>query len=378
MKNTGEILKKAREDKGLTLHEVGLALKINSKVLKAIEEGDEAHLPAKTFLRGFILSYANYLHLDTNQVMASFYAEFGSTKPQPYIRPGLEDKPKSPEISSSSESNATPEPTPAKAQPSAPLVTPKPQSKAKSEPIPNLNDNKNTKSIAFFALGIALVVLIVFTKKMVDKYSKEAEVASEAVEQTMEGATPVIQDSEPSAPTQAANTSVPFYTPVEPMKTPSALAPVPALNPSTPPVNAASSKPAINATPAPAPTPAATPTPAIAPTPTSTPSQVAQAPMTPAPTPTPKPTPTPSTTPKAEGGRPVELIVEALDSVEIEYSSQTGKSQKIRLSAEQVHTFKSKSGLKISFSNGGAVNLIVNGKEVGIPGDLGKSISLSY
>lgn len=74
----------------------------------------------------------------------------------------------------------------------------------------------------------------------------------------------------------------------------------------------------------------------------------------------------------------MELIVEALDSVEIEYSSQTGKSQKIRLSAEQVHTFKSRSGLKISFSNGGAVNLIVNGKEVGIPGDLGKSINLSY
>jgi len=74
----------------------------------------------------------------------------------------------------------------------------------------------------------------------------------------------------------------------------------------------------------------------------------------------------------------VELIVEALDTVEIEYAAPNGKPQKIRLSAEQVHTFKSKSGLKITFSNGGAVNLILNGKEIGIPGDLGKSIKLSY
>ncbi len=54
MKKTGEILEKAREEKGLSLHEIGLSLKISSKVLKAIEEGDEAHLPAKTFLRGFL------------------------------------------------------------------------------------------------------------------------------------------------------------------------------------------------------------------------------------------------------------------------------------------------------------------------------------
>ncbi len=74
----------------------------------------------------------------------------------------------------------------------------------------------------------------------------------------------------------------------------------------------------------------------------------------------------------------MELIVEALDAVEIEYSAPNGKVQKIRLSPEQVHTFKSRSGLSIQFSNGGAVNLILNGKDLGIPGDLGKSIKLSY
>ncbi len=47
MKKTGELLKTAREEKGLSLHEIGLSLKISSKVLKAIEEGDETQLPAR-------------------------------------------------------------------------------------------------------------------------------------------------------------------------------------------------------------------------------------------------------------------------------------------------------------------------------------------
>jgi cytoskeleton protein RodZ len=92
----------------------------------------------------------------------------------------------------------------------------------------------------------------------------------------------------------------------------------------------------------------------------------------------PSATPTPTPTPKEEKPKPVELIVEAMDSVEIEYSAANGKSQKIRLSADQVHTFKSRSGLKVTISNGGAVNLILNGRDLGIPGDLGKSIKLSY
>jgi cytoskeleton protein RodZ len=73
MKKTGEILRKAREEKGLSLNEIGLSLKISSKVLKAIEEGNERQLPAKTFLRGFVQSYANYLHLDTDKILEIFY-----------------------------------------------------------------------------------------------------------------------------------------------------------------------------------------------------------------------------------------------------------------------------------------------------------------
>ena len=77
-------------------------------------------------------------------------------------------------------------------------------------------------------------------------------------------------------------------------------------------------------------------------------------------------------------GKNLELIVEALDSVDLEYLDGNGQAQKIRLNADQVHTFKSNAGLKLSVSNGGAVNLILNGKDLGVPGEVGKSIKLNY
>ncbi|WP_374034394.1 helix-turn-helix domain-containing protein [Bdellovibrio bacteriovorus] len=373
MKKTGEILKKAREEKGLSLHEIGLSLKISSKVLKAIEEGDETQLPAKTFLRGFVQSYANFLHLNSDQVLEVFYEEMGSTKPKPYIRQTDEPKaavPAEPEAKSTTASAEVTAETTATPAPEA-TVTPirkTPPPTSSNHGMQSLKENKNTKTYIILGLGVVLVGLILFTKKMIDKYSKEAEVPSAEVAQTMEGATPVVVDTSIDGGT---------LTEVEPNTTPGPLgslttAPTPAAPVSSTATPAASATPAVSTPATPSASPTATPKPTTTPSPTPT--------VTPSPTPvaSPSPSPTPTPTPKPEAGKPVELIVEALDSVEIEYSAPNGKPQKIRLSAEQVHTFKSKSGLKINFSNGGAVNLILNGKEVGIPGDLGKPIRLSY
>jgi cytoskeleton protein RodZ len=48
------------------------------------------------------------------------------------------------------------------------------------------------------------------------------------------------------------------------------------------------------------------------------------------------------------------------------------------LVADQVHTFKNKSGLKLNISNGGAVNVILNGKDLGVPGEIKKPLKLTY
>lgn len=363
MKKTGEILRKAREEKGLSLNEIGLSLKISSKVLKAIEEGNERQLPAKTFLRGFVQSYANYLHLDTDKILEIFYEEMGSTRPKPYIRENEDGTPMHPD---SPDATVTP-------------ISAKAAASRKADNLAPLQQTKNTKTVAAVVVGFILVALIIFTKKMIDKYSKEAEVPTAEVEQTMEGATPV----SPTAESESAETAPQSTTEAltsEPRSTPVNLSQAsPAPSPMTTPIVAASPSPTPKASPSvtPKPSPSATPSPTPTPTPKPSPSPVASATPSPsvaavAASPTATPTPTPTT------GKPVELIVEAFDNVEIEYSAPTGKLQKIKLSAEQVHTFKSKSGLKINFSNGGAVNLILNGKDLGIPGDLGKPIKLSY
>lgn len=49
-----------------------------------------------------------------------------------------------------------------------------------------------------------------------------------------------------------------------------------------------------------------------------------------------------------------------------------GENKKVKMSADQVQTIKAKRRVILKFSNGGAVNLIVNGTERGVPGDLGK------
>ncbi|MBC7372116.1 MAG: helix-turn-helix domain-containing protein, partial [Bdellovibrionaceae bacterium] len=109
MKRTGELLKKAREQKGLSINEIGLSLKISSKILKAIEDGNLSQLPAKTFLRGFVQSYASYLRVDVNEIMRIFQEEMGSTRPSPLIQmperdETLETSDKMPPITSNSKS----------------------------------------------------------------------------------------------------------------------------------------------------------------------------------------------------------------------------------------------------------------------------------
>ncbi|MGZ3745110.1 MAG: helix-turn-helix domain-containing protein, partial [Pseudobdellovibrionaceae bacterium] len=161
MKRTGEILKKAREQKGLSINEIALSLKISSKILKAIEDDDAPQLPAKTFLRGFVQSYASYLRLDVNEVLRIFQEEKGSTKPSPLIQMPDQDA----TLESFEKNNA---------EVSAPAGNNLSQEKSFKH---LTKKNDDSKTLTFTILGLVLVGLIVFTKKMIDKYQKESAVS---------------------------------------------------------------------------------------------------------------------------------------------------------------------------------------------------------
>ena len=74
----GERFRAAREERGLTLSEVGEQLRIRSVYLAAIEEENWKAIGAPVYIRGFLRTYARFLGLDPEEAVAEFN---GATSP---------------------------------------------------------------------------------------------------------------------------------------------------------------------------------------------------------------------------------------------------------------------------------------------------------
>ena len=72
MGDLGQLLREAREKKGVSLEEVEEATHIRQKFLQALEEGNFGALPAETYVKGFLRTYAMYLELDPEELMALY------------------------------------------------------------------------------------------------------------------------------------------------------------------------------------------------------------------------------------------------------------------------------------------------------------------
>ncbi len=68
----GENLRREREMRAVSLEEISSATKISLRFLEAIERDDFSKLPGGIFSRSFIRSYARYLGLDEERVMAEY------------------------------------------------------------------------------------------------------------------------------------------------------------------------------------------------------------------------------------------------------------------------------------------------------------------
>ncbi len=320
MKRVGQVLKEEREKRGVSLNEIAIATKINIKFLQAIEEGNLEALPQKTFVRGFVRSYAKHLNLDTVGILEAFQEEMGSTRP-------AAPEPTSVDVGKT---------TPSGGNASLPGTTP---------PL-GLEEKRTTGTRLLITGGLALLILLIFViHQTVEKYEKESDPSSRLVST---GASEGLPGAVPSEPNLVIMTPVP---------SPSLTIPSPS--------------PAATPSPTRAPTPTAAPTPTVPPTPTPT--------ATPSPTRAPSPTlsPKPSPTPVARS-TPQEVIVESLDSVVIDFRIDGGALQSLNLNPDQVHTFKASYSITLDVSNGGAVNVIHNGRDRGVPGTLGKSVKLKF
>lgn len=78
----GEILKRARLHFGQSLGDVERNLRIRAIQLDAIECGDVDRLPGRVYAIGFVKSYAEYLGLDGDKIVALFKAQMIGNKPR--------------------------------------------------------------------------------------------------------------------------------------------------------------------------------------------------------------------------------------------------------------------------------------------------------
>lgn len=75
-KTVGERLKRARKEKQIEIKEIADLIKINSKYLKALEEGRYESLPEDVYTRNFLKTYAHFLGLNVAEIMELYEKEW--------------------------------------------------------------------------------------------------------------------------------------------------------------------------------------------------------------------------------------------------------------------------------------------------------------
>ena len=156
MQGIGEILKKTREEQGISLDEVAEATKIRSKYLRALEEEQFDALPGDVYAKGFATAYLKYLGI----------------KDRPDVLEVMKPKVKEPE-------------KPVQEEPETPhklAVTPK--RKQKAERFEETPLNKNAKLIII--LSLAAVLLLFAVQGIYSKQMAALENPGEQIQQQVE------------------------------------------------------------------------------------------------------------------------------------------------------------------------------------------------
>ena len=72
----GNSLRKVRQERNLTLEEISRITKISKRYLMAIENDNFDQLPAPTFARGFIRAYANFVGIDSEEIVQKYREKY--------------------------------------------------------------------------------------------------------------------------------------------------------------------------------------------------------------------------------------------------------------------------------------------------------------
>ena len=81
----GVQLRRAREAKGLLVHDIAQELHLDEWMLQALEEDDFTALGAPVFAKGHMRKYGSMLGLDTDDLMIAYYRKRGRDDSPPPI-----------------------------------------------------------------------------------------------------------------------------------------------------------------------------------------------------------------------------------------------------------------------------------------------------
>lgn len=327
MKITGELLKSERINKNLTPQDVAHALKLSPRIVQAIENGQIEELPAKTFIRGFVKSYADYLKIDTESVLKQFQEEMGSTLP---VTKTSTFAP-SDQISSTAQSSNKRSKIDFGGQ-------------AESISGKKYEGGLTKNHITTFTVVLSLVIAIVTINKIISHYEKEL-LPSVAKEKTPVKAEPVIDNSIANS-VQAAQESVPVQASATTVLAVSGSTNSQTMIHSNAPdnKNIATTKETEKVEP----------------------EKIDRQTITKPPL-------------EKSKGTPVEMLLEARKDTIVEYTKgNTSDFKKIILKANTYQILKSSSGLHIRAEDGSAINITINGQNKGLLSPTNKSVEITY
>ncbi|MFQ5575088.1 MAG: helix-turn-helix domain-containing protein, partial [Terriglobia bacterium] len=78
LESTGKILEQARKDQGKSIPDMEGLTKIRGRFLQALEDDQFGVLPGDVYVRGFLRTYANTLHLDAEALIAKYKEDLSS------------------------------------------------------------------------------------------------------------------------------------------------------------------------------------------------------------------------------------------------------------------------------------------------------------
>jgi cytoskeleton protein RodZ len=342
MRITGELLKSERLSQGLTVQQVAASLKLSNKIINAIEAGDSSQLPAKTFVRGFVRSYAEFLKLNPEVVMRQFQEEMGTTSPLPKVPP--------PPPSQPGESFKATKPS---LRQTAQNYSPNQTKSVTSASIKQQNleeQNLNNKIIMFLFGAVVLVVLIIAGTRIFQTEPTPPVVESDTANVII----PSYDSTGPAVSATAETSSATSVVAAAPVATASTSETGTAVSQTT-----VAAVTAVNINPAVSGTAAAV----IA----SAKEAAAKQPVT------------QDEILPPSSGKPNELILEPKKDTEIQYAKgNTNNFKSLKLSANKVQILRSTTGLHIKAPDGGAFKMTVNGLDKGNAGANNKPVKLTF